>query len=573
MKRGRMTPTFAKASAGKRGRLILLGLVVAAAAAIAIALPPRAQQLSTDALVDAPVVRGAYHVHSNRSDGTGSVRQIAAAAGRAGLSFVIITDHGDGRRPPEPPEYVDGVLVIDAVEIGTTSGHVVALGMRPSAYPLAGEPHAVIEDVARLGGVSIVAHPGSPKEGLRWTDWTAPFHGLEWSNADSEWRDEGAGSLARTLLTYPFRRPESLAGLLDRPDEVIRRWDALLARRRVVALAGGDAHGGLTNEADRRLTLRLPAYEDVFKTMSIGIPRLALAGDAAIDAELIVAAIMEGNAFSSVDAVARPAAFGFIGATGGVRAGVGGRLPIGAPVELTVTSNAPADARVVLLKDGAPVAEGRGATLTHTAPPGPGVYRVEIYVADGPGSPAVPWVLSNPIYVRSAEPPLPARAQAVERSVQYANGPAEWQVEQGARGQGALDVLPAVDGTELSLRYALSGTVGEGPFVALAMPAGTVAGYDRLTFTARASKPMRVSIELRLPLSTMEGERWHRSVYVDETPRAITVFFDQLTPRGSTTQRRPDLAIVQDVLFVVDSMNTSPGSSGQLWIDDVAYER
>ena len=43
-----------------------------------------------------PVVRGAYHVHSSRSDGTGTVDEIAAAAARAGLQFVIITDHGNG---------------------------------------------------------------------------------------------------------------------------------------------------------------------------------------------------------------------------------------------------------------------------------------------------------------------------------------------------------------------------------------------------------------------------------------------------------------------------------------------
>jgi hypothetical protein len=105
------------------------------------------------------------------------------------------------------------------------------------------------------------------------------------------------------------------------------------------------------------------------------------------------------------------------------------------------------------------------------------------------------------------------------------------------------------------------------------MPAGAVAGYDRLTFTARASTPIRVSVEIRLPLSALEGERWHRSVYVDETPRVITVFFDDMTPRGQTTQKRPDLSIAQNVLFVIDSLNTPPGSSGQIWIDDVVYER
>ena len=50
-------------------------------------------------------VAGAYHVHTTRSDGSGTLDEIAAAAARAGLHFVILTDHGDGTRPPDPPVY------------------------------------------------------------------------------------------------------------------------------------------------------------------------------------------------------------------------------------------------------------------------------------------------------------------------------------------------------------------------------------------------------------------------------------------------------------------------------------
>jgi len=70
--------------------------------------------------------------------------------------------------------------------------------------------------IARLGGMSIVAHPGSPKPDLRWLDWDAPFNGLEWLNGDSEWRDESPMTLLRSLLTYPLRPVETLGRLLDR---------------------------------------------------------------------------------------------------------------------------------------------------------------------------------------------------------------------------------------------------------------------------------------------------------------------------------------------------------------------
>jgi hypothetical protein len=568
-----------------RRRIILLALVVVAALGIAAALPPRPIALVTEALVDAPVVRGAYHVHSNRSDGTGSIPQIAAAAGRAGLSFVIVTDHGDATRAPDPPVYLDGVLVIDAVEISTDAGHVVALGMAPSPYPLAGEPRDVVADIARLNGISIAAHPGSPKAGLRWTDWTTPIDGLEWLNGDSQWRDEGAGAVARAILTYPFRRTETLGALLDRPDEVIRQWEAMLAHRQVVALAAGDAHArlGLRSEpSDSRIALHLPAYEQVFRTASIGIPRLALAGDAVADAGAIVTAIDEGNVFSAVDAIARPAAFGFTAVSGGIRVGVGGRLPVGQPVELSVSTNAPPGARIRLLKGGVAIAESvagpDGAMLNQTSPPGAAVYRVEVTVPGAPGTPPVPWILSNPIYVRPPEGALGGgtaigRAAPAERSMQYADGPAGgWTVEQSARARGALDVTPTVDGTELAVRYALGGTREEGPFVAVTMPAGPLAGYDRLMFTARAARPMRLSVELRAP-GGVQGNRWSESIYLDEVPRDVTVFFDEMTPRLATSSPQPDLARVDRVLFVVDTVHAAPGTSGQLWLDDVALAR
>jgi hypothetical protein len=568
-----------------RARLILLVIVALAAVGVFLALPPRAVRLAVDP--ETAAVRGTYHVHSTRSDGTGTIAEIAAAAARAGLQFVIVTDHGDGTRVPDAPAYINGVLIIDAVEISTSGGHVTALGMAPSPYPLGGAARDVVDDITRLNGVSIAAHPGSVKPELQWTAWDVPVNGLEWINGDSEWRDEGVAALGRTLLAYPFRHSETLALLADRPDDVLRRWDGLLATRPVVALAGSDAHARLglrgTEPFEGRTLLKTPGYEQMFRVMSIGIPRLALASDAEADAAAILTAIAEGNVFSTLDGLAGPAAFDFIGTSGGVRVGIGGRLPVGQPVEFAMTTNAPPGARIMLFKDGQELADAdaSAATLRHTAPAGPGVYRIEVSIPSAPGMPPVPWIVSNPIYVRAEGPvaaspaaALPTAALptvAAERSVRYADGPATgWKVEQSARGKGAIDVTPALQGTEVSLRYGLGGTGVDSPFVAAAMPAGQVAGYDRLLFTIRATKPMRVSAELRAP-GGIEGERWSRSVYVDQTPRQITVMFADMTPRGFATVPRPALDRVDTVLFVVDTINAAPGSNGQMWLDDVAF--
>jgi len=82
-------------------RLRTSGLVAAGFAGVAglfvvLTLPPPSIALQPGITGTPPpprtVVPGAYHVHTTRSDGTGTADQVAAAAARAGLRFVIFTD-------------------------------------------------------------------------------------------------------------------------------------------------------------------------------------------------------------------------------------------------------------------------------------------------------------------------------------------------------------------------------------------------------------------------------------------------------------------------------------------------
>src|SRR6185503_19031812 len=168
-------------------------------------------------------------VHTNRSDGLSGPDAIAAAAGRAGLKFVVFTDHGDATRRPDAPAYRSGVLCLDGVEISTTGGHYIALDMPAAPYPLGGEPRDVVEDVRRLGGFGIVAHPDSPKIELRWRDWDLPIDALEVFNPDTQWRNyvERAGVLPKFRLlaalgTYAIRPSETIAHLFESSPAIVK---------------------------------------------------------------------------------------------------------------------------------------------------------------------------------------------------------------------------------------------------------------------------------------------------------------------------------------------------------------
>jgi len=100
---------------------------------------------------------------------------------------------------------------------------------------------------------------------------------VEWLNADSEWRDETRDRLKRALVEYPFRPVETLGSLLDRPEQTFARWDALLERRPVVALAGADAHarvGRQENEATGfrgGWFVRIPSYDVSFRAFAVHV--------------------------------------------------------------------------------------------------------------------------------------------------------------------------------------------------------------------------------------------------------------------------------------------------------------
>jgi hypothetical protein len=543
-------------------------------------LPPRTEHTAAP---PASTVCGAFHIHSNRSDGSGTPDEIAAAASRAGLQFIIVTDHGDGTRPPDAPAYRSGVLTIDGVELNTTGGHYAAIGLPASAYPIAGTPEDVIEDVHRLGGFGIAAHPGSPRPSLSWQGWEAPIDGLEWINGDSEWRDEPGIPLTRALLTYLFRAPGSIARLLDRPESVMARWDVLAQTRKVVGLAGIDAHARLgfrqrTDPDAAPIHVPLPGYESSFRTFSNHVALNApLSGDAAADARALLDAIRNGHVYSVIDALATPGGLSFSATSGSRSATMGESLAIEGDVLLRAVANAPRGTTLVLLRNGQRIHEVTDGALETNGGKDPGVYRVEAYTAHGPGGPAVPWMVSNPIYVGldlTTVAVLPVR-EPVSRIPARTS---EAAAESGPQDTSTVTTGPLTDprartfagDPAIAWAFGLSPGTPSGQFAAVSVPISAgLAAFDRVRFVVTASAPMRVWVQLRAPVGNTE--RWGATFYADAQRHVIDVPFSRFLPIGVTSSPKPPLDKADSLLFVVDTLNTLPGSKGSMTISEIGF--
>ncbi|MBA3534064.1 MAG: CehA/McbA family metallohydrolase [Ardenticatenales bacterium] len=184
---------------------------------------------------------GALHMHTFYSDGTGSVRDLALAAKECGLEWIWITDHDTMQGKPEEG-IIEGVRTLVGYEITPHRNHflvgdvdeIISRDLSPAEY---------VAEVARRGGVGIVAHPderatNEVTEPYRWDDWAQRgFTGIELWNYMSDWVEQYTPVRKYFHFFFPsvaLRGPTS---------DTLRWWDELQVEgARPTGVFGVDVH-------------------------------------------------------------------------------------------------------------------------------------------------------------------------------------------------------------------------------------------------------------------------------------------------------------------------------------------
>ena len=237
---------------------------------------------------------GIVHVHTTFSDGGGTPEEVIAAAQKAGVSFLIITDHNNqGAR--NAAGYHGKLLVLVGTELSSEEGHIVALGIPDTLYRPPPYARDAMEDVEQLGGVSFAAHPMSPTPEFRWKRWDLPGSwGIEVLNGDSEWREAGGLNLFWTLCLYGLNHRYAMLTSMKSPDATLKKWDELLAKRDVPAIVGTDAHSRVP--FTRKISLRFPSYQSLFDlAQNHVLLQSPLTGNAGTDSRSIIDALHKGQ--------------------------------------------------------------------------------------------------------------------------------------------------------------------------------------------------------------------------------------------------------------------------------------
>lgn len=347
------------------------------------------------------VSRGALHIHTVYSDGSGTYPEVTEAARQAGVDFIVVSDHDTLQALRDGHEgWHDGVLTLVGVEITTDVGHYLVMDV-PADFTWPGrDAQGVIDAVRAAGGLGFIAHPiiRTP-----WRDWSVTgVTGMEIVNQSSlvhrYFSNDPVVAIDLAVRTIVSKSSTELLQYVTqtRLNDKMARWQQeIRARGRMVAIGSVDAHALLGLGFTR---LYLPSYKDSFSTIQTHvITPQPFSGDIAVDRVAVYDALRQGHCY--VVYALRGDALGFwFAADNGTRTAIMGdelSLNTGVTLAVTLPPGSVAD-QLTLYRNGIALAiSTEAAWRTHITTPG--IYHVEVTrLVD---SQRVPWITSNPIYV------------------------------------------------------------------------------------------------------------------------------------------------------------------------------
>ena len=338
---------------------------------------------------------GVIHVHTAYSDSAGRMPYVIDCAKRAGLDYVVVSDHDSLRAKHEGWDgWHEDVLLVIGVEVSSTLGHTLALDVDECPRWRYVHPNRYLPELAKMGATSFVAHPDRHKRGnfrYKAQDWpglrTECYAGIELWSYMHDWVE----------WAYPWH---IIAAVRD-PDravagphaDVLRDWDNVAQRRHCAGIGALDSH-------ELRLPIpKLPwslvkilPMDYVFHTVRTHALMPQRTGDGPADIAALTATLAAGRCFVAYDLIGDSTGSQFAATCDGEAVSMmGDEIEEGG--ELEFRAAVPLESEIALLRDGEAIANARGTELTHRDAR-PGVYRIEARLKNRP------WLFTNHIYVR-----------------------------------------------------------------------------------------------------------------------------------------------------------------------------
>lgn len=348
--------------------------------------------------------KGIIHAHTSLGGhSTGGFDELITAANTNDLDFVLMTEHYSERYDTSALT-LNGVygrtLFVSGNEIDTADGDrfLMIPGGADAANLRTMPTTAVLEKLRSENRLALVTDPG------RFKSWDANFDGDEiFSVHTAAKKANPVTALFDLIWSYPAYPELTLMSYFQRPDANLQKFDEIAARRKISLFAGTDAHSNIgfhllgDDTGNKLINIKLDAYETIF-----GIARMhvLLFRGQEFNRENLLRAIQFGQAFLGFDSLGDTSGFSFEATENNSwLQGMGGEVK-GRP-GLGLRAAAPLNARFIIFRDGSKFFEASDIREVSVEAGEPGAYRVEVYRDDlGPPFDKMPWIISNPIYVR-----------------------------------------------------------------------------------------------------------------------------------------------------------------------------
>lgn len=192
--------------------------------------------------------KGVFHMHSYWShDSRGTLEEILPSAQKAGYNFLFFSDHPHGELDSFPRSY-QGVYDEIVFEAGTEGGKgLMVTPMDSTVIDWSKDQSEVIKDIVSNNGIVIYVHTEKAH------NWVNPdYQAMEIYNIHTDYLDGNDGFLSiitnliinnREYHHWVFR------DIYDEQADIISNWDALNMKRRIVGIAGVDAHNNQSYRA------------------------------------------------------------------------------------------------------------------------------------------------------------------------------------------------------------------------------------------------------------------------------------------------------------------------------------
>ena len=318
---------------------------------------------------------GAIHIHTKLSDGTGDINSISKAAKKAGLHWIVITDHNNF---DIEEGFYNGVCVIKGEEISPcTSNHYIALGIKNLINP-SDDTQKFVDEVRAQGGFGFAAHPDESENRknkahpIKWTDKSVIPDGIEIWNWFSDWADDyDESSIFKIAYSYFFRHK-----LIQGPQkETLKWWDELNKNSEhiIPAIAGVDAHA--LKISKYIIPIKIFPYKDCFKTLTNIIPlKNKPPEDFEEQKNLILSSIKNGNNIMINHHIKKD-------------------IPLIYIEDKSIIVKLSTKAQIKIIQNGTPIHSEINDNLKFPIQEKT-KYRIEIYLKNQP------WIFSNPIILK-----------------------------------------------------------------------------------------------------------------------------------------------------------------------------